>query len=434
MPDHFNTTTTAAGKPPTRPAALSSCGEALFNSAGDAQHRRLRLVDHHHRLDDRLTPHQAGRDRGHVPPLKRTPSLPARKLVGFAHVGCVQAPDGGRRVGGSPRNAVHHLNTLPVGPGQDPPGRLLAHPAQRLGDPLPPDDPAASRINGSAPGTGIFRRQRRAIPDPEHRSIAHTTRDPALGPAKLRAKVNPLGFQNQMSVNRETRALHNADYANYGEIAQCWRGGAPCRRGRSDPEALGRIRGFPCTTQPTARPGRVWRACSATSGRWISCVLLKDEKCSVYEDRPSACRKYDCRLMSLAGVVSTELVRVGYVPFGIYAKTKQEVDVQVALRMAAADVQAVGSGHGSPEMKAAMQNEANRASTERSADAVRDVVSGGGVSPEIVGQAATAFWPIYMNRAEKVREIFDANPALKGEMERYLRGQSKTTDLREKAA
>jgi hypothetical protein len=75
MPDHLNTTTTAAGKPPARPAALGSCNSALF-SAGDAPHLRLRLVGHYYRLDDRLT-RQGGRAGHQIP----RPGAPTPRAV-----------------------------------------------------------------------------------------------------------------------------------------------------------------------------------------------------------------------------------------------------------------------------------------------------------------------------------------------------------------
>jgi Fe-S-cluster containining protein len=152
-----------------------------------------------------------------------------------------------------------------------------------------------------------------------------------------------------------------------------------------------------------------------------SCTLLKDERCSVYEERPVSCRKYDCRKMSLTGILSKQLMAAGYIPFRVYAKTTEEADVLTAMRLAAADVQAVGAGYGSPEMKAALQSPGICAPGPTAAAEVQTTVEGGGVSAELIASAAGAFWPNYMEKAKKFREMLEANPAIKEELQRAFR-------------
>lgn len=74
------------------------------------------------------------------------------------------------------------------------------------------------------------------------------------------------------------------------------------------------------------------------------CALFVDGKCSVYNTRPASCKKYDCRIFSMAGIVPTELLDVGYIPFAISTKNRQEDINKYAMRLAAAASLRNGSG------------------------------------------------------------------------------------------
>jgi hypothetical protein len=165
-------------------------------SAGEAPQPRLCLVERHNtRLYDLLI-HQAARPGRHVR-RPRAPAPPACKLVGLGHVGRVQALDGGRCVSDGSRNAGDHLNRPPVRLGQDPPGRPLGHPAQRLTECPPPDDAATPGVDRRAPRARIFRRIQRCQAAAKTYTrrlcwIAHPTRDPALGEAEVLGKVDQI--------------------------------------------------------------------------------------------------------------------------------------------------------------------------------------------------------------------------------------------------
>jgi Fe-S-cluster containining protein len=148
-----------------------------------------------------------------------------------------------------------------------------------------------------------------------------------------------------------------------------------------------------------------------------SCALLKDEKCSVYEKRPVSCRKYDCRAMGLTGIATNELLRAGFVPWGVYANGWDEVDMLIALRMAGKDALDAQSGGGSPELKAALR--AAVAMVGEQVDGWLAEYANGGA--EEAARAACLLWPMYLEHAKRVRQVRAANPALRADLEQPLR-------------
>lgn len=105
-----------------------------------------------------------------------------------------------------------------------------------------------------------------------------------------------------------------------------------------------------------------------------SCALLVEGKCSVYEKRPRVCRRYDCRAMALAGVASQDLLDVGFVPFVVCNKTREDKVLSIAMNMAA--------------LKAMYE----------------------GASIDAAAAEALALWPMYREAAEEVVRAVMANP------------------------
>lgn len=71
------------------------------------------------------------------------------------------------------------------------------------------------------------------------------------------------------------------------------------------------------------------------------CGFLIDDKCSVYENRPKVCRQFDCRLMTIAGVVpdpSPVADAVKEWDVSKFLKTKEDHTLMLSIRKETQDV------------------------------------------------------------------------------------------------